>query len=94
MASIPDRQTNQFLTTLTTVYTWVGGHRQVDNQNVWGWTDGTQWSYTNWGRGQPDNNNQGTQDFVAINLGGAGLWDDGTNTQDINRGYICQHTTV
>ena len=65
--------------------------RLVDNQNVWGWTDGTPWSYTNWYRAQPDNGN-GRQDFVAINLVTVGLWDDGENNENINRGYICQHS--
>ena len=87
LASVHDKETNDFLTTLTTVYTWIGGYQ--DDKDVWGWTDGSEWSYTNWRPGQPDNAYNGTQDFLAINLG-LGNWDDGINDQSINRGYICQ----
>ena len=86
LASIPDQETNDFLTSLTEIYAWVGGRRLEAGQNVWGWTDGTEWSYTNWGPGQPDNL-EGSQDYIAINHGGVGLWDDGSN---VIQNYICQ----
>ena len=89
LASIPDQETNDFLASLSSGYTWIGGRRLEAGQDVWGWSDGSEWSYTNWGRGQPDNVG-GKQNHLAINHGGVGKWDDGKNGQSINRGYICQ----
>jgi len=92
LASVHDIETNDFLTTLTQVYTWIGGFRLVDDQNVWGWTDGSGWDYSNWGAGYP-NNAGGNQDYVGINWG-LGLWDDEDNLDTINQGYICQQSTA
>ena len=86
LASILDKDTNDFLTSLTEVYTWVGGY--LDDQNVWRWTDGSEWSYTNWGPGQPVDD--GSQNHLAINHGGVGLWDDGVVDVWAARGYMCQ----
>ena len=34
---------------------WIGGYRKEENQNVFGWLDGTAWSYTKWETDHPMN---------------------------------------
>ena len=87
LASVSDSQTNEFLASLTSKYTWIGGYRLKDNENVWGWTDGSKWGYSNWASGQPENYG-GRQNYVGIHYAGAGHWDDGDNKHP--RHYICQ----
>jgi len=87
LASILDPETNEFITTLTKEYTWIGGHRLEDDQDVWGWADGSEWSYENWNGGEP-NNAGGREDCVAINWGQPGRWDDGYI--DASYPYLCQ----
>ena len=73
LASVTNSETNSFLTTLTTSTSWIGGYRSGSD---WGeWTDGSNWGYTNWSSGNP-NNALGNQDKTSINYKGVGKWDD------------------
>ena len=62
----------------------------MDDQNVWGWSDGSKWSYTNWSPGNP-NNRGGMQDYVTINFNNPGQWDDEYKST-YPHPYICQRT--
>ena len=88
LASSPDNQTNEFLTTLTSEYTWIGGYRSPKGSNSFHWTDGSPWKFTDWASGQP-NNIGGDQNSVAINW--AGQWWD--NADYLEYPYICQMST-
>ena len=91
LASVVDKETNDFIKNLTRgIYTWIGGYRVVDDQDVWGWTDGSVWSYENWASGHPDNC-QGTQDVVAMNWGQPGQWGDSWNQTTDQQSYVCQY---
>ena len=58
---------NNFLSTkFTSARIWIGGKRLVDDQNVWGWVDGSQFSFTNWAKNEP-NNARGSEDCVMTN---------------------------
>ena len=55
LVSIPDQTTNNFLlNTLPSITgnteVWLGGYRE---NGQWKWSDGSQWSYTNWYSGKP-----------------------------------------
>merc|ERR1711973_901575 len=93
LASSPDNQTNEFLTTLTSEYTWIGGYRYPKGSNSFHWTDGSPWNFTDWASGQP-NNNGGDQNSVAINWDELGKWDDedGDDPKWASP-YICQMST-
>lgn len=57
---------------------WFGGNDRLIS-NVWKYSNGDPWTYTNWLIGEP-NNGGGAQYFTAINWGEPGKWDDQSNT--------------
>ena len=87
LVSIPDKGTNDFLTTLTKVNAWTGGFK--NSKGVWGWTDGSPWTWWNWKSGEP-NNAGGHEDFIEINFGSTGLWNDDPDVK-FRKGALCQY---
>ena len=83
LASIPDEATNTFLTTLTTGSSWIGGYF---DQELWKWSDGSTWSYTNFCSGQPDYSAKHVVFNCAWRNDGVGQWDDATSSPS----FICQ----
>jgi hypothetical protein len=71
---------------------WLGG--QADSNRVWTWITGERFTYTNWGRGQPDADTRGSeqQDKVTIRpdsrYGDPGQWDDNWSTNRI--GFVIE----
>mmetsp|Transcript_3693 Transcript_3693/g.4706 ORF Transcript_3693/g.4706 Transcript_3693/m.4706 type:complete len:1076 (-) Transcript_3693:128-3355(-) len=60
LASIHSKQENDFLQTLSDSETsWIGGRRMINytdkNNEMWTWSDGSDWDYTKWSEGDPDN---------------------------------------
>eukprot|EP00957_Ditylum_brightwellii_P150981 11496214-Ditylum_brightwellii.AAC.1 len=60
LASIHSKQENDFLQTLSDSETsWIGGRRMINytdkNNEMWTWSDGSDWDYTKWSEGEPDN---------------------------------------
>ena len=60
---------------------WLGGKR---NEGKWQWSDGSQWSYTQWAPGQPDNK---TKDEDCLATTGDGMWED--TSCEANHYAIC-----
>ena len=87
LASIPDQATNVFLTTLSTDNSYIGAS-DAETEGTWKWSDGTPWSFENWGPGEP-NNYGGPQMYLAINYKGVGLWDD--ESEFYPRPFFCQY---
>ncbi|XP_039878719.1 rhamnose-binding lectin-like [Simochromis diagramma] len=65
--------------------TWVGGNDR-ETETVWKWSDGSQFDFTNWGSGQPDNSG-GDQDCMEINRGGRDYVND--KGCDSQRWFVC-----
>ena len=61
--SVGDHFTNNFLSSLTSKYVWIGGYK--DESQGWSWSDGTRWRYSSWSDGQP-NNGEGNQQYKYI----------------------------
>ena len=96
LASIPDQETNELVMSLLPQYGtyWIGGTDAV-SEGVWQWSDGTPWSYTNWRRGQPDND-MGGQHHLYISGPSEdevyGQWSDQQDEGANNRFmFICQY---
>ncbi len=71
LASIHDVDENNFLYTLATATFWIGGRKG------WTWTDGTEWDYTQWIFGEP-NNAKGLEECtrIAKSKTTKGSWND------------------
>uniref|UniRef100_A0A1A8NTZ4 C-type lectin domain-containing protein n=2 Tax=Nothobranchius TaxID=28779 RepID=A0A1A8NTZ4_9TELE len=65
--------------------TWVGGTDRFQNR-VWRWTDGSDYNYSHWYRGEP-NNSGGREECMEINFRGS----DGNNDEKCyaRRPFIC-----
>ena len=86
LASIPDKTTNDFLTHLSGVISWIGATDAASEGN-WQWSDGTPWGYESWAAGEPNNGGGRGQNYGAINYIVAGMWDD----EDSNKPFFCQY---
>ena len=86
LASIPDQETNEFISSLLPDAGgyWIGG-TDAASEGAWQWSDGTPWSYTSWGRGEP-NNDGGQHYLVTANYG---RWADAALGDQ--RWFICQY---
>ena len=90
LASVSDRTTNDFLTTVTTRRAWIGGYEYEDQNGRWVWSDGTIWNFTKWAQNQPDNT-WGAENCVVFNFGnnGQGNWNDANGVD--SKEFICQY---
>ena len=61
---------------------WIGGTDSA-NEGVWTWVTGEEFSYANWGNGEP--NNQGNEDYIEI---GGTSWNDKYSVDTL--GFICE----
>jgi hypothetical protein len=66
---------------------WWIGFNDRDDEGTFGWADGTPVSYTNWAKGEPDND-VCNQDCVALKEDGNGKWHDTHCAQ--HRPFICR----
>lgn len=88
LASILDKHTNDFIVNLgkdiqPTFKFIIGGYEP--RNNVWDWIDRSDWGYTNWIPGQPDNW-RGNEDCLAIDE--TGRWND-ISCNLITHWYVC-----
>ena len=95
LASIPDQETNEIIMSLLSTVQrryWIGG-TDAASEGAWQWADGTPWGYTNWRRGQPDND-MGGQHHLYISGPSEGevhgQWTD-TKGETNNLMFICQY---
>ena len=82
---------------------WLGG--QKDSSGAWSWVDGSEWSYKNWARSQPDNYTGSEEKLMMYrvsnprNPSSSGTWNDlqadGTCRGEAffgteNFGFVCE----
>ena len=89
LASVPDNETNIFLTSLTTKKAYIGGMKNDEEQ--WVWSDGRDWSFELWAPDQPSDSNDG-EDFLEILDPLKGNWNDVPDDHPEDEvGFICQY---
>uniref|UniRef100_A0A8C6TA81 C-type lectin domain-containing protein n=1 Tax=Neogobius melanostomus TaxID=47308 RepID=A0A8C6TA81_9GOBI len=90
LASIHSAEENAFVVDLIKKatgenrWTWIGGQDAV-KENLWMWSDGSVWDYSNWGQGEP--NNAGGNEHVIEIYWGEVFWND--RPENMARDYIC-----
>ena len=90
LASVPDSAVMELLVSLAQGdQFWLGGN-DVVTEGTFVWSDGEEFTYTNWDSGQPNAVNA-KQDYIVARRR-TGLWDDaGKNGV---RAYACRKTVV
>ena len=63
------KKKNFFFTSLADGRFWIGGN-DISTEDSWVWSDGSDWNFTNWNRGEPNNWNK--EDCLQAN----GIWND------------------
>ena len=66
----------------------IGGFKNADN--IWAWSDGTQWSYEAWKNGQPSDD-IGNEKYLELINPVHGSWNDVPSIYPSKHGYICQY---
>ncbi|KAK2910790.1 hypothetical protein Q8A67_002923 [Cirrhinus molitorella] len=93
LASVHSRATHDFLTALAkrrssgAPRVWIGACDAAQN-NIWLWSDGSKFDYSNWQTGQP-NNAGGTEACTEMTNGAELRWNDAVCSAQ--RNFICQN---
>ena len=72
----------------------MGAFRAVAGKDVWEWTDGSPWDYTNWSPNKPDGASYG-ENYVHLYDGGtssSGFWNDVKDSQQYS--FVCQYYSM
>ncbi|XP_041841857.1 ladderlectin-like [Melanotaenia boesemani] len=86
LVSVHNADENEFINDLIIIFThssprtWIGGS-DCQQDNLWLWSDGTDFTFSLWSPGQPDNLN-GQEACIQINPGEISQWDD-TSCSDL-----------
>lgn len=94
LASVADKDENQFLanTLLGSDTVFLGGN-DIFSEGDWEWTDGTKWGFTNWKKGEP-NNDGGGEHCLEMRPYEKGYWKKGdwNDGKDISaKKAICRY---
>lgn len=98
LATVTSAGENSFVASLAGgQLAWLGGSDDGAAVNDWTWRAGPEagqaFSYTNWNSGEP-NNCCGGENYVHINWGGLGLWNDhgGPSSVGQSNGYLVEYS--
>lgn len=87
LVTITSQEEQNFIESINSKKLWIGGY--LDN-GVWKWVTNEEWSYTNWGSGEPNNSSNvvANEGYVAV---WPKKWNDLANTNLYEQsGYICE----
>ncbi|XP_065145768.1 galactose-specific lectin nattectin-like isoform X2 [Paramisgurnus dabryanus] len=89
LASVHNTDEHNFLLNLivpATTSAWVGGHDgEIDGQ--WLWSDASQFNFTSWCSGEPNNYQGNPENCLQINFTNNSCWNDGQCSSEMS--YIC-----
>ena len=93
LASIHSKEENDFVSKLVSPVAreeaWIGGS-DLTSEGSWVWNDGSSFSWTNWGRRQPDNAHR-KEHCLTTNWGTLGQWNDlGCSRQSRVKKFVCK----
>ena len=89
LASIHDAKTNEFLTSLRKVRSYIGG---LYENGQWTWTDGSAWDFYIWRAGDPKN--PAVLKYAEFDYTLIGVWHNEDNIIGYDNGYICQREVI
>ena len=94
LASIANEEENHFLSNLigSNDDAWIGGYKLLDGS--WIWMDGSEWKYTNWYKGEPNNGNEFNEQSLLLYCGkhrDKGKWNDANHESYLTGGFVCQY---
>lgn len=72
---------------------WLGGYQTdtlAEPEGHWAWVSGEEWNYTNWLVGEPNNDINGTQNYLHFWNTANGEWDDMENGRYMS-GYVIEY---
>ena len=85
LATISSGSENEFVSSLFSCESiWLGGN-DVEKEGQFIWYTNEDFSYSNWGSGEPNDGKSGGQDYIHMYR--TGLWDD---IQDTKLGFVCE----
>lgn len=105
LATVTSKTENDFiLNHVSATMGWLGG-RDVGNEGTWHWYTGPEsgWVFfivgqsiqpgdSNWAPGQPDNS--GTENYLVMNWGAGGSWNDLADNADWGQGYFVEFDPI
>ena len=72
---------------------WTGGYRAAGGSypwtGMWKWSDGSSFTFTNWGKGGLNNPAKYSQHFISSNWEKWGVWDD-NDQEKHNYPFVCK----
>ena len=88
LASVHSEEENIFVASLAKETIWLG-HHDLHKEGQWTWTDGTKFSYSNWGKGEP-NNHGNNEDCMEIHspTSEEKQWNDDLCTKEAK--FVCK----
>jgi hypothetical protein len=99
LATIGSVEENDFLESLlgasgnNRAHYWLGA-TDTGTEGTWVWIDGTPWSFTDWGSGEP--NNSGDEDYLAFDARASWVWNDAPanvmTSYNFDGGYIMERS--
>jgi len=89
LPSIHSVEENNFLKKLSPHYLWLGG-TDPGHKGVWRWTDGSPFSFTYWGRGEPNNLGGGEDCLTMMANFDRWNWNDHRCSWHQNYYFVCK----
>ena len=88
LASVHSEEENIFVASLAKETIWLG-HHDLHQEGQWTWTDGTEFSYSNWAKGEPNNhgNNEDCME-IASPTSEEKQWNDDVCTKQAK--FVCK----